>query len=95
MEKAGDLRTYETALRANADIRLITNQNDFLLTDADLLWLHATFATNRLTIFTQGGHLGNLFNLAVQKSILTALTPTQPPALPSRINSQTNGSPEF
>ena len=95
MEKAGDLRTYETGLRANPDIRILTNQNDFLLTDADLLWLHATFATNRLTVFTQGGHLGNLFNLAVQKSILTALTPMQPPALPSRINSQTNGSPEF
>ncbi|MDD5141656.1 MAG: VacJ family lipoprotein [Verrucomicrobiales bacterium] len=79
MEKNGDLRTYETALHANPDVRVIVNQNDFLLTDWDLSWLHATFATNQLTVFPTGGHLGNLFNPAVQKSILAALTPMRPP----------------
>ncbi|HXI69049.1 MAG TPA: VacJ family lipoprotein [Verrucomicrobiae bacterium] len=79
MEKNGDLRTYEAALRANPDVRVIVNQNDFLLTDADLAWLHATFATNQLTVFPTGGHLGNLFNPAVQKTILAALTPMRPP----------------
>jgi hypothetical protein len=76
---AGDLQTYETGLRANPDIRVIVNQNDFLLTGEDLAWLHATFATNQLTVFAQGGHLGNLFNPVVQKSILAALTPMRPP----------------
>ena len=79
LEKAGDLRTYDVGLRANPDIRVIVNQNDFLLTDADLAWLHATFATNQLTVFPQGGHLGNLSNPAVQKAILAALTPMRPP----------------
>ncbi len=79
MEQAGDLRTYETGLRANPDIRVIVNQNDFLLEDKDLAWLHATFATNRLTVFNQGGHLGNLSNPTVQKAILAALTPMRPP----------------
>jgi ABC-type transporter lipoprotein component MlaA len=79
MAKDGDLRTYEAGLRANPDVRVIVNQNDFLLTDADLAWLHTTFATNQLTVFPQGGHLGNLFNPAVQKSILAALTPMRPP----------------
>jgi hypothetical protein len=79
LEKAGDLRTYDDALRANANIRVIVNQNDFLLTDADLSWLHATFPTNQLTVFAKGGHLGNLFNPGVQKSILSALTPMRPP----------------
>jgi ABC-type transporter lipoprotein component MlaA/pimeloyl-ACP methyl ester carboxylesterase len=79
LEKAGDLRTYDTGLRANPDIRVIVNQNDFLLTDDDLAWLHATFATNQLTVFPQGGHLGNLSNPAVQKAILAALTPMRPP----------------
>jgi ABC-type transporter lipoprotein component MlaA len=79
MEKDGNLRTYEAGLRANPDVRIIVNQNDFLLTDADLAWLHTTFATNQLTVFPQGGHLGNLFNPAVQKSILAALTPMRPP----------------
>jgi len=79
LEKAGDLRTYDAGLRANPDIRIIVNQNDFLLADEDLAWLHATFAPEQLTVFAQGGHLGNLSNLTVQKSILAALTPMRPP----------------
>jgi hypothetical protein len=73
LEKAGDLRTYEAGLRANPNIRVIVNQNDFLLTDEDLAWLHATFAPKQLTVFAQGGHLENLFNPTVQKTILGAL----------------------
>jgi hypothetical protein len=79
LEKAGDLRTYDAGLRANPDIRVIVNQNDFLLTDEDLAWLNATFGTNQLTVFPRGGHLGNLSNLTVQKAILAALTPMRPP----------------
>ena len=79
LEKAGDLRTYDAGLRANSNIRVIVNQNDFLLTDADLDWLHATFTPAQLTVFLKGGHLGNLFNPGVQKSILAALTPMRPP----------------
>jgi ABC-type transporter lipoprotein component MlaA len=78
MAKADDLRTYEAGLRANPDIRIIVNQNDFLLADEDLTWLRATFAPEQLTVFPQGGHLGNLFNPAVQKSILGALTNMKP-----------------
>jgi hypothetical protein len=73
LEKAGDLRTYDAGLRANPNIRVIVNQNDFLLADEDLAWLHATFTPEQLTVFAQGGHLGNLFNPAVQKTILGAL----------------------
>ena len=36
LQKAGDLRTYEDGLRANPGIRVIDNQNDFLLADEDL-----------------------------------------------------------
>ena len=79
LERAGDLRTYEAGLRANPGIRVIVNQNDFLLEEQDLDWLHATFTPEQLTVFTKGGHLGNLFNPAVQKSILAALTPMRPP----------------
>jgi len=73
LEKADDLRTYDTALLANPNIRIIVNQNDFLLADEDLAWLHATIAPEQLTVFEQVGHLGNLFNPAVQKTILGAL----------------------
>ncbi|MGA9778187.1 MAG: hypothetical protein WBS33_07940, partial [Verrucomicrobiia bacterium] len=79
LEKAGDLRTYDASLHANLDIRVICNENDFLLADEDLTWLHATFGPEHLTVFPQGGHLGNLSNPKVQKAILAALTPMRPP----------------
>jgi pimeloyl-ACP methyl ester carboxylesterase len=79
LETAGDLRTYDAGLRANPNIRVIVNQNDFLLTDEDLAWLHATFTPEQLTVFPQGGHLGNLSNPTVQKAIMAALTPMRPP----------------
>jgi len=78
LETADDLRTYDAGLRANPNIRIIVNQNDFLLANEDLAWLHATFAPAQLTVFAQGGHLGNLSNPTVQKSILAALTPMKP-----------------
>ncbi len=74
LEKGGDLRSYETGLRANSDIRIIGNQNDFLLDDSDLAWLHATFPPERMTLFEKGGHLGNLSNPIVQKTVLGALS---------------------
>jgi ABC-type transporter lipoprotein component MlaA/pimeloyl-ACP methyl ester carboxylesterase len=79
MLKAGDLRTYDAGLRANPDIRVIVNEDDFLLADEDLMWFRATFGPEELTVFNRGGHLGNLFNPTVQKSILAALTPMRPP----------------
>jgi pimeloyl-ACP methyl ester carboxylesterase len=79
LETADDLRTYDAGLHANPNIRVIVNQNDFLLTDDDLAWLHATFTPEQLTVFPQGGHLGNLSNPTVQKAILAALTPMRPP----------------
>ena len=91
MENAGDLRTYEAGLRAKPNIRVIVNQNDFLLTDADHAWLHATFAPEHLTVFAEGGHLGNLSNPTVQKTILRALAnlkgfPNPPPTSPTPAN---------
>ena len=87
LEQAGDLRTYDAGLRANQNIRIIVNQNDFLLSDEDLDCLHATFGPEQLTVFTKGGHLGNLSNPTVQKTILNALgnmneIPDKPPTLP-------------
>jgi ABC-type transporter lipoprotein component MlaA len=84
LDKGGDLRTYETGLRANPNIRVIDNQNDFLLTDEDLAWLRATFSPEHLTVFQQGGHLGNLSNPIVQQTIVNALSGLKPPTPQSR-----------
>jgi pimeloyl-ACP methyl ester carboxylesterase len=86
--KAGDLRTYDASLKANPNIRVIVHENDFLLTDEDLEWLRATFTPGQLTVFNRGGHLGNLFNPTVQKTILGALrnmklVPDKPLVLPT------------
>jgi ABC-type transporter lipoprotein component MlaA/pimeloyl-ACP methyl ester carboxylesterase len=83
MEKAGDLRTYGDGLRANPNIRVIVNENDFLLAGEDLAWLRGTFSAPCLTVFAQGGHLGNLYNPAVQKSIMGALAGLKSPLLES------------
>jgi ABC-type transporter lipoprotein component MlaA/pimeloyl-ACP methyl ester carboxylesterase len=84
LQKAGDLRTYDAGLRANPNIRVIVNENDFLLADEDLAWLRATFAPEQLTVFNRGGHLGNLTNPTVQKTILRALANLNPPSHKSK-----------
>ena len=78
LAKAGDLRTYAAGLKANGKVRLITNQNDFLLADGDLAWLRGTFGPEQLTVFEKGGHLGNLAHPKVQKAILAALEDLKP-----------------
>ncbi len=71
--QADDLRTYATGLAANPRVRIILNQNDFLLSAPDLDWLHATFGPDQLRAFPSGGHLGNLSNHIVQQAIVDAL----------------------
>jgi pimeloyl-ACP methyl ester carboxylesterase len=77
LENASNLRTYAAGLQANSKIRLIVNRDDFLLPEEDLAWLKTTFTEEQLTVFEQGGHLGNLSHPAVQKAILRALAGLQ------------------
>ena len=74
LDKAGDLHSYESGLKANPRVRVIVNQNDFLLSEADRAWLHATFAPSQLTVFPRGGHLGNLLDPPVQQAIVAGLS---------------------
>ncbi|EEF60478.1 MlaA family lipoprotein [Pedosphaera parvula] len=78
LAKAGDLRTYGPALHSNPKIRLVINRNDFLIADEDFDWMRATFDPKFMTVFEQGGHLGNLSHPAVQKAILGALEDLRP-----------------
>ncbi len=79
LDKANDLRSYSSRLQANPKVRVIFNQNDFLLSDEDRLWLLATLGPGQTTVFEQGGHMGNLSNPEVQKAILGALSGLKPP----------------
>jgi ABC-type transporter lipoprotein component MlaA len=78
LEKVSNLRTYSTGLQACKKIRVITNRNDFLLPDEDLKWLQASFSSEHLTVFEQGGHLGNLGSAEMQHAIGVALDGLRP-----------------
>ena len=72
-KRAADLRSYTGAFQANDRIRVISNRNDILLSAEDVQWMEQTFAPRHLTLFDQGGHLGNLSQPVVQKAIIDAL----------------------
>lgn len=73
LEKDVDLRSQESKLRAQSRVRVIINQNDFLLRAKDVAWLRSTFPSSRLTVFPDGGHLGNIGEPKVQNAILKSL----------------------
>ncbi len=68
-----NLRSYQKSLASNSKIRVIANRDDFLLSPNDVSWLKSTFNSSRLTIFPNGGHLGNLASPPVQKAVVGAL----------------------
>jgi len=72
------LRGLAPALAADARITVLTNADDFLLAPEDIAWLRETLG-ERVIVFPQGGHLGNLWVPEVQQAIGRAL---EPPAAP-------------
>ena len=68
-----DLRNKSTPLRSNSKVRVISNRNDFLLGPSDAAWLKSTFSGKKLTMFPNGGHLGNLSSPPMRAATLEAL----------------------
>lgn len=66
------MRSLGPTLAVNPKVRLFTNSDDFLLTPEDIAWLKATFG-DRMTLFENGGHLGNLHLPEVQARVVKAL----------------------
>ena len=56
-------------LKNNKNIRILHNADDFLLKKGDLSWLRALLG-KRMTVFSHGGHLGNLYTEPVQKTMI-------------------------
>ena len=71
--REANLRSHAGGLRRQAKVRVLVNRNDFLLPPNDLSWLRSTFSGSQLTVFPDGGHLGNLGDAPVQKAILGSL----------------------
>jgi hypothetical protein len=68
--RENNLRTYSKSLRAHQNTRVIVNRNDFLLSSGDISWLKSTFGPSRVTVFPNGGHIGNLATPQLQKQLL-------------------------
>jgi len=66
---ATDLDQSTESLRNNPKVRVQISEDDFLLTQADISWFGSTFGTN-LTLYPDGGHLGNLHIPAVQEALV-------------------------
>ena len=62
-----------SSLRSNRKVRVISNRNDFLLGPEDEAWLKSTFRGKKLTMFSNGGHLGNLSSPPMRAAILESL----------------------
>lgn len=75
MAANSNLRAVES-LRTNSKVRVLHNINDFLLDDEDRQWLIETLG-DRLTLFEQGGHLGNMYLETFQNHALWAADPNR------------------
>ena len=82
---ATDLEQSTEFLHNNPKIRVQISEDDFLLTTNDISWFRSTFGTN-LTIYPDGGHLGNLHISDVQEA-LVRLFPDRPTKSVSKISS--------
>ncbi len=67
--QVNDLRNYAGALANNPRTRVIINRNDFITSRNDIRWLQRTFRGDRLTMFSKGGHLGNLGSDQVRQAV--------------------------
>ena len=68
-----NLKTQSSKLHAQSKVRVIVNENDFLLRPQDITWLRSIFTNSRLTVFPDGGHLGNIGDTKVQEAIMKCL----------------------
>lgn len=57
---AAGLRSLESRLKPDPRVRVIVNEDDFVMESGDRGWLEATFGS-RLIPFEEGGHLGGLY----------------------------------
>jgi len=75
LAEAAGLHALERTLRRDERIHIVTNANDFLLGQEDLAWLRETVG-ERLIVFPDGGHLGNMHVAAVQEAVFAGLEST-------------------
>lgn len=69
---AAGLRSLKGTLVENESVFVFTNWNDFVLSKEDVAWMQEAMK-DRITVFPEGGHLGNLHIPEVQTALLECL----------------------
>lgn len=72
-QREANLRSSGARLARNPKIRVLINSNDFLLRPSDVAWMRGSLPSSRLTIFADGGHLGNLATPHMENAIVRSL----------------------
>jgi len=72
LRREADLRGQEELLRKAERVRVLTNEDDFIIDANDLSWLQRVLG-DRLTGYPTGGHLGNMHTLEFQADVVNAL----------------------
>ncbi len=72
------LQRVAAGLQAHEGVRVFTNRNDFLMRAEDIEWLEGLLG-ERLTVFEDGGHLGNLYKTYIRAVIGEVLNEGQGP----------------
>jgi hypothetical protein len=72
LSRKSSLIAIGNSLASNQAVRVLHTRNDFLLKPADIQWLTKTLG-ERLTLFSDGGHLGNFYLTDVQHKIIELL----------------------
>ncbi len=71
--QAGSLHSMENTLRNSKKIRILHTWNDFLVNDRDRLWLGKIMG-DRITWFTEGGHLGQFYHPGFSEELIRLAT---------------------
>ncbi len=89
--RQSSLRSIADTLKNNPKVRVLHNYNDFLLSPADRAFLDAVLGT-RITWFSHGAHLGNLYVTTFQQQLLRDLAVDPASSSPSPQPSDTTGN---
>jgi hypothetical protein len=79
--RQNDLHAIAEPLRANPQLRVFANTNDFLTSSEDIAWLTDLVGREHVAFFPTGGHLGNLHKPEVQRAIMDSLEDLKPPSV--------------
>ena len=69
-----NLRSYKRGLSANPKIRIVGNEDDFILSSKDVSWLKSNFNRSQIKLFPTGGHIGNIDEPYFEQALLNSLS---------------------